>query len=76
LRSRSAGGTSLESANGDKLYAVLDGALNVQTGVARGTDTWDGGTGRFADASGRAFVTVHLAPDGALTFKLAGFIRY
>src|SRR5262249_9704276 len=66
------GTTTYEAANGDKLYAVLDGPLNVATGVATGTDTWIGGTGRFEGASGGAEVTAVLAPDGSFTFDWTG----
>jgi len=68
--------TTFEAANGDLLYADLVGTLNVLTGVATGTDTWVGGTGRFADASGSATVQAQLYPDGTLTFTLEGGISY
>jgi hypothetical protein len=70
------GRLTYEAANGDKLYADLAGTLNVLTGVATGTDTWVGGTGRFADASGSATVQAQLYPDGTLTFSLEGDISY
>jgi hypothetical protein len=70
------GRTTYEAANGDKLYAVLSGTLNVQTGVATGTDTWHGGTGRFAGARGSVSLTAQLLPDGSFTFTLDGSIRF
>jgi polyvinyl alcohol dehydrogenase (cytochrome) len=70
------GRTTYVAANGDQLYAILDGTLNVVTGVGSGTDTWDGGTGRFADARGTADLTAQLFPDGSFTFSLAGIIIY
>jgi ELWxxDGT repeat protein len=68
------GRTVYQAANGDVLYAVTDGTLNVLTGVVTGTDTWDGGTGRFADASGVVDLSGQLLPDGLVTFSLLGSI--
>ena len=70
------GRTTFEAANGDLLYADLAGTLNVLTGVATGTDTWVGGTGRFAEATGSAELAAQLFPDGSLTFTLEGDISY
>jgi polyvinyl alcohol dehydrogenase (cytochrome) len=72
---RISGRTTYEAANGDRLYAVLDGTLNLETGVATGTDTWDGGTGRFANASGTVDLTAQLA-GASFTFELVGDIAY
>jgi polyvinyl alcohol dehydrogenase (cytochrome) len=62
------------AANGDTLYAISSGTLNLQTGVALGTDTWDGGTGRFADASGVVDISAQLLPGGSFVFTLSGDI--
>jgi hypothetical protein len=70
------GRTVYQAANGDLLYAVTDGTLNVLTGVVTGTDTWDGGTGRFADASGVVDISAQLLPDGSVTFSLLGNIAF
>jgi hypothetical protein len=70
------GVTTYEAANGDKLYARLDGTLNVMTGVVSGTDTWVGGTGRFVGARGAARITGQLLPDGSFTFELDGEIEF
>jgi hypothetical protein len=70
------GRTTYKAANGDKLYAILDGTLNMATGVATGTDVWDGGTGRFAHARGIVDLTAQLLPDGSFTFTLKGCITY
>jgi hypothetical protein len=63
------------AANGDRLYATVEGAFTSAT-TAEGTLTFTGGTGRFRDASGEvAFKAV--SPDGlhlALTFE--GTIEY
>jgi polyvinyl alcohol dehydrogenase (cytochrome) len=70
------GTTVYEAANGDRLYASLTGTLNVQTGVGSGTDTWVGGTGRFADAHGTADLTAEVFPNGSFVFMLDGFIAF
>jgi len=48
------------AANGDELHAdfVGTGDINLATGVAtfQGIETFEGGTGRFANASGRSFL--------------------
>jgi hypothetical protein len=44
------------AANGDKLFSTFLGSgVPTSTGVSfSGTETYDGGTGRFADATGSA----------------------
>jgi polyvinyl alcohol dehydrogenase (cytochrome) len=70
-------GTSVyEAANGDELHASLSGTLNVATGVATGTDTWIGGTGRFADAIGTANLHAQLLEGGSFEFDFSGFIDF
>jgi hypothetical protein len=58
------------AANGDRLYADVEGAFTSAT-TAEGTLTFTGGTGRFRDASGgTGFQAV--SPDGihlALSFE-------
>jgi hypothetical protein len=49
------------AANGDELVAILDGQV-TGPGKIEGTYTFDGGTGRFADAEGEAGFTA-LTPD-------------
>jgi hypothetical protein len=48
------------AANGDALHATWEGSgdINLATGIASfaGFETFEGGTGRFADASGRSFL--------------------
>jgi hypothetical protein len=70
------GRTVYEAANGDLLYAIIDATLNVATGVVSGTDTWDGGTGRFADASGTVDIVAQLLPGGLVEFTLEGVIEF
>ncbi|MCI0458747.1 MAG: PQQ-binding-like beta-propeller repeat protein [Gemmataceae bacterium] len=70
------GRTTYEADNGDKLYAILSGTLNLATGVATGFDIWDGGTGRFANARGTVQLTAQLLEGGAFTFELVGNLSY
>jgi hypothetical protein len=70
------GRTVYKAANGDLLYAVTNGTLNVLTGVVTGTDTWDGGTGRFTDANGVVEISARLLPSGSVIFDLLGTIAF
>jgi hypothetical protein len=70
------GRTVYQAANGDLLYADTSATLNVLTGVGTGTDTWAGGTGRFANASGVVDFSAQLLPDGSVSFSLLGNIAY
>src|SRR5262245_20312143 len=55
------------AANGDQLWADFTGGFTSPT-TAEGTYTFDGGTGRFADATGTAGfgATTATTPDGVL----------
>lgn len=58
------------AANGDRLYADVEGGFTSAT-TAEGTLTFTGGTGRFQDATGEADFEA-VSPDGihlALTFE-------
>lgn len=65
------GEVTFTAANGDRLYAVITGSLDPVTGAGLGVFHWDGGTGRFADATGSAVFPVQNSPvgaDGGFTF--------
>lgn len=64
------------AANGDQLYAVFTGYLNGVTGTINATVTYEGGTGRFANASGTALLIGQTLPDGTLTVSVRGTINY
>lgn len=70
------GASTLTAADGDQVYEVLSGRLNVLTGAATGTITYVGGTGRFADASGSAALSLQLLPDGSFEYAGEGTIDY
>src|ERR1051325_4888067 len=46
------GEATLVAANGDELFTGLEGSLNPQTGHAVIVYQWEGGTGRFQNATG------------------------
>ncbi len=62
--------------NGDQLFEVLSGRLNLLTGSGTATATYVGGTGRFADASGSATITLQLFPNGTFEYVGEGTIYY
>jgi len=63
------------AANGDELYATIEGVLDLTTGVAGATFTIVGGTGRFASAGGKADSVILQSPDGSFTFSMEGTIE-
>jgi hypothetical protein len=65
------------AADGDELHANIAGTLNTHTGVISATVTYvDGGSGRFASASGSATLAGQLGPGGAISVSVAGSIDY
>jgi hypothetical protein len=64
------------AANGDQLYEVFSGRLNLLTGAATATVTYVGGTGRFADARGTAAFSFQLFGDGSFEYAGEGVIDY
>jgi len=70
-------GTGIHTAdNGDQLFEILSGQLDLLTGVGTVTVTYVGGTGRFTDASGSATLSVQMLPDGTVEFAGEGTIDY
>jgi hypothetical protein len=70
------GWTVLTAANGDQLYETITGQLDLLTGVITATVTYEGGTGRFADAGGSAALSAQMLPDGTIRVSVAGTIDY
>ena len=64
------------AANGDQLYAVINGQLNGVTGAITATVTYAGGTGRFANAIGSSTLTGQLLPGGAVQVTTEGAINF
>ena len=67
----------LLAANGDQLFLDVDVELDPDTGIAVGTLTFAGGTGRFADAAGTADVLLLFGDRyRSFDFLIAGTIDY
>ena len=64
------------AANGDQLFALLSGTVDMGTGIILGTATYAGGTGRFINASDSSALTGQMLGGGALTIAAVGRIRY
>ena len=72
------GGGVFTAANGDKLnFVIISGALDLTTGIGTGDFDFTGGTGRFANATGRtAGVIEQNVITGAYVLTLVGNIDY
>jgi len=72
------GGGVFTAANGDKLnFVIINGALDLTTGIGTGDFAFTGGTGRFANATGRtAGVIQQNVITGAYVLTLVGNIDY
>jgi hypothetical protein len=70
-----AGSRVFIAANGDQLFADVEGAFTSPT-TAEGTFTFTGGTGRFAGASGQAAFQVVTSDGVHLTLTTDGSIDY
>jgi hypothetical protein len=70
-----AGTRVFTAANGDQLYADVNGAFTSPT-TAEGTLTFTGGTGRFASASGQTAFSAVTSDGINLTVTFTGAIAY
>lgn len=66
------------AANGDELRGVItEASLDLITGIGTGTFSFEGGTGRFADATGVAgFTVLQNLATGAFEISAIGKIDY
>ena len=66
------------AANGDKLnFVIITGALDLTTGIGTGDFAFTGGTGRFANATGRTSGVIQQnVVTGAYELTLVGNIDY
>src|SRR5262249_28922944 len=64
------------AANGDQLYEVIFGQVNVLTAAGTATTTFIGGTGRFTAATGTATISLQLLGGGSYEFAGEGTIDY
>jgi hypothetical protein len=70
------GQATLIASNGDQLFASIKGTLNRKTLQAFLTYEWNGGTGRFQNASGETTWLVELHPDLTYDVVANGVIDY
>ena len=72
------GGGVFTAADGDKLnFVIISGALDLTTGIGTGDFEFTGGTGRFANATGRTSGVVQQnVITGAYELTLVGNIDY
>jgi hypothetical protein len=70
------GSATLTAANGEELCVAIMGEMNFFTGTIIGTLTFEGGTGRFEDATGSASVVAQLQPNGTIVVVVEGTIDY
>ena len=72
------GGGVFTAANGDKLnFIIISGALDLTTGIGTGDFEFTGGTGLFANATGRTSGVVQQnVVTGAYELTLVGNIDY
>lgn len=76
--SHPAGEVTYVASNGDRLPTVIEnGSMDLRTGIATGDMVFQGGTGRFEGASGRAAIVVEQNfITGAYTFTMVGSVNY
>ena len=72
------GGGVFTAANGDKLnFVIINGALDLTTGIGTGDFAFTGGTGRFANATGHTSGVIQQnVVTGAYVLTLVGNIDY
>ena len=72
------GGGVFTAANGDKLnFVIINGALDLTTGIGTGDFAFTGGTGRFVNATGRTSGVIQQnVVTGAYVLTLVGNIDY
>jgi len=70
------GEATLVAANGDELRTGIEGTLNPETGHAILVYDWEGGTGRFENATGTTTWQVDVNPDNTYDVVADGIIKY
>jgi len=64
------------AAAGDELHAHVSGELNGATGAVTAVVSYDGGTGRFAAATGSSGLSGQLGAGGTISVTVSGSIDY
>ena len=70
------GEATLVTANGDELKTGIEGTLNPETNHAVLIYGWEGGTGRFKNATGTTVWQVDVNADGTYDVVADGVINY
>ena len=70
------GEATLVAANGDELRTGIEGTLNPETGHAILVYGWEGGTGRFENATGTTTWQVDVNADQTYDVVADGVIKY
>ena len=70
------GEATLVATNGDELRTGIEGTLNPETGHAILVYGWEGGTGRFQNATGTTTWQVDVNPDQTYDVVADGVINY
>ena len=70
------GHATLTAANGDRLESSIKGILNPETGKAVLVYEWQGGSGRFQNATGTTVWLVQVNPDQTYDVIADGIINY
>jgi hypothetical protein len=70
------GEVTFTAADGDTLEATFEGVLDLTTGIGLAVFIFDGGTGRFANASGTADAVIQQNPDGSFKFRMQGGLDF
>jgi hypothetical protein len=70
------GWSHYQAANGDLLFALLSGTIDMGTGAITATATYVGGTGRFTNSSGASALSGQMIGGGALTIAAIGSLSY
>jgi hypothetical protein len=70
------GEATLVAADGDRLFSSIEGTLDAATGRGLLSYEWEGGTGRFEDATGSTTWRVVVNPDQTFSVVAEGVIDY
>jgi hypothetical protein len=68
--------TTYTTDEGYQLHASAVGTLDLNTGTLAGVLTYDGGTGRFTNATGSSNLLGLAQPSGAFAVKVVGLIDF
>lgn len=64
------------AANGDELHTTFSGTLDASSGQGTATFIFDGGTGRFSQATGQFEAAIVQEGPASFSFTLSGTLSY